>query len=89
MAEDKRHLKVYHQAPLAGLKGAARQSTNLTKVCEVRKGSDESLDVFPEQLMETFCHYTSYDPSREKHKATVNMAFIDPASRDIRRSFRG
>ena len=41
MAKGKGHLKVYQQAPLAGLKGAAQQPTNLTKVHEVRQGSDE------------------------------------------------
>jgi hypothetical protein len=31
--------------------------------------------------MEAFFQYTPYDPSSEKHKATVTMAFIDQASR--------
>ena len=35
--------------------------------------------------METFCQYTPYDPSSKEHKASVTMAFIDQASRDIRK----
>jgi hypothetical protein len=45
---------------------------------------------FLEQLMETFLHYTHYDPSSKGHKAMVTIAFIEQASRDIRKkSFRG
>jgi hypothetical protein len=33
--------------------------------------------------MEAFCQYTPYDPSSKEHKATVTVAFIDQASRDI------
>lgn len=76
-AKGKEHLKVYHQAVLAGLKAAAWWPTNLTKVNEVRQGSDESPAAFLEWLMETFCQYTHYDPSIEEHKATMTMAFID------------
>ena len=32
--------------------------------------------------------YTPYDPSSEEHKATVTMAFIDQASRDIRKKLQ-
>ena len=35
--------------------------------------------------MEAFCQYIPYDPSSKEHKATVTMAFIDQASRDIRK----
>ena len=35
--------------------------------------------------MEAFCQYTPYDPSSKEHKATVTVAFIDQASRDIRK----
>jgi hypothetical protein len=47
-AEGKGHLKVYHQAPLAGLKGTAGRPTHLTKVHGVRQGSDESPAAFLE-----------------------------------------
>ena len=38
--------------------------------------------------METFCQYTPYDPSSKEHKASVTMAFIDQASRDIRKKLQ-
>ena len=53
---------------------------------QVPKGSwlkDSFLYCF--DVMETFHQYTPYDPSSEEHKATVTMAFIDQASRDIRK----
>ena len=74
---------------MAGLKGAAQQPTNLIKVSEVRQGSDESPAAFLEQLMEALTQYTPYDPSSKEHKATVTMAFIDQASRDIRKKLQG
>ena len=70
---------------MADLKKAARQPTNLTKVHEVRQGSDESPAAFLNPLMETFHHYIPYDPSSKEHKATVTMALIEQASRDIRK----
>jgi hypothetical protein len=36
-------------------------------------------------LLEAFCQHIPYDPSSKKHKATVTMAFIDQASRHIRK----
>ena len=57
----------------------------MTKVCEVKQGPDESPAAFLEQLIEAFCQYTLYDPRGKKYKATVTMAFIDQASRDIRK----
>jgi hypothetical protein len=61
----------------------------LTKVHEVRQGSDELPAAFLEWLMEAFSQYIPYDSSREEHKATVTMAFIGQARRDIRKCFRG
>jgi hypothetical protein len=43
---------------------------------------------FLEQDMEVFSQYIPYDPSSEEHKATVTMAFIDQASRDIRKKLQ-
>ena len=60
----------------------------MTKVHEVRQGSDESPAAFLNPLMETFHHYIPYDPSSKEHKATVTMAFIDQASRDIRKKLQ-
>ena len=60
MAEGKRYLKVYHQTPLAGLKGAAGQPTNLTKVHEDKQGPDESPIAFLKQ------QYTPYNPNSKE-----------------------
>ena len=49
---------------------------------------DESPAAFLEQLMEALTQYTPYDPSSKEHKATVTMAFIDQASRDIRKKLQ-
>ena len=38
--------------------------------------------------MEALRQYTPYDPSSKEHKATVTMAFIDQASRDIRKKLQ-
>jgi hypothetical protein len=53
----------------------------LTKICEVKQRPI----AFLEQLMEAFHQYTPYDPSSKEHNTTVTMAFIDQASRDIRK----
>jgi hypothetical protein len=60
----------------------------LTKVHNVKQGPDELPAAFLELLMEVFHHYTPYDSSSEEHKATVTMAFIDQASRDIRKKLQ-
>ena len=54
----------------------------MTKVREVKQTPDESPAAFLD------CQYTPYDPSSEEHKATVTMAFIDQASRDIRKKLQ-
>ena len=38
--------------------------------------------------MEASHQYTSYDPSTEKHKATVTLTFIDQAARDIMKKLK-
>uniref|UniRef100_A0A8C9AZB8 Gag protein n=1 Tax=Phocoena sinus TaxID=42100 RepID=A0A8C9AZB8_PHOSS len=83
--EGKEHLKMYRQALVAGLHGAARRPTNLAKVREVTQGPQESPTVFLERLMEAFRRFTPYDPTSEEHKATIAMAFIDQAAPDIRK----
>ncbi|XP_057349869.1 formin-1-like [Manis pentadactyla] len=86
--EGKEHLKVFRQALMAGLRGAARRPTNLAKVRGVLQGPDESPSAFLERLMEAFRQYTPYDPVSEEHKATVTVAFIDQSSKDIRRKLQ-
>ena len=86
-AEGKEHLKVYHQSLLAGLKGGLHNDPQ-KKVHEVRQESDESSAAFLEQLMEAFHQCTPYESNSEEHKATVTVAFIDQASRDIRKKLQ-
>lgn len=81
-------LKVYCQALMTGLRGAAKCPTNLTKVREVTQGLTESPSTFLERPMEAFRQFTSCDPSSQEHKATVTMAFIDQSTRDIRRKLQ-
>lgn len=74
---------------MAGLKGATRQPTNLTRVHEVKQKPDESPIAFLEWIMEAFCQYTPYDPGSKEYKVAVTMAFINQASRDIRKKLQG
>ncbi|XP_045656293.1 uncharacterized protein LOC123794117 isoform X2 [Ursus americanus] len=78
-------LQVYRQALVAGLKGAARRPTNLTKVREVLQKPEEPPSVFLERLMEAFRRYTPFDPTSEGQRASVTMAFIGQAAPDIRK----
>lgn len=56
----------------------------MTKVREAWQGPDESPSAFLEWLMEAPC-----DPSTKEHKATVTMAVIDQAVRDIKKRLQG
>lgn len=81
-------LQVYRQALVAGLKGAARRPTNLTKVREVLQKPEEPPSVFLERLMEAFRRYTPFDPTSEGQRASVAMAFIGQAAPDIRKKLQ-
>ncbi|ERE76653.1 neutral cholesterol ester hydrolase 1-like protein [Cricetulus griseus] len=87
-AEGRGHLKVYYQTLMAGLRGTARQPTNLAKVREVVQGPTETPAAFLERLIEVFHQFTPYDPTSEAHKATVTVAFINQSSRDIRKKLQ-
>ena len=52
------------------------------------QGSTESPSVFLERLMEVFHQFTPYDPTAEKHKATVTVAFIDQSTKGIKRKLQ-
>ncbi|XP_067592364.1 uncharacterized protein [Pseudorca crassidens] len=86
--EGRERLKMYRQALVAGLHGAARRPTNLAKVREVTQGPQESPTVFLERLMEAFRRFTPYDPTSEEHRATIAMAFIDQAAPDIKKKLQ-
>lgn len=58
----KDRLKVYCQTLLAGLKIAARKATNLTKIYDIKEGSEESLASYLERLMMAFRQFTLFDP---------------------------
>ncbi|XP_065385776.1 uncharacterized protein [Macaca fascicularis] len=83
-APGKESLQIYRQALLAGLKGAGKRPTNLTKVRTITQERDESPAAFMERLLEGFQMYTPLDPEALEHKATVAMAFIDQAALGIK-----
>uniref|UniRef100_A0A7N9D5W1 CCHC-type domain-containing protein n=1 Tax=Macaca fascicularis TaxID=9541 RepID=A0A7N9D5W1_MACFA len=83
-APGRESLRIYHQALLAGLKGAGKCPTNLAKVRTITQERDESPAAFMERLLEGFRMYTPFDPEALEHKATVAMAFIDQAALDIK-----
>jgi hypothetical protein len=60
----------------------------LNEVREVKQKPDESPAALLGQLMKPFTQYTPHDPSSKEHKATVTVAFIDQASRDIRKNIQ-
>jgi len=64
-AEGRESLKIYHQALVAGLRGASRRPTNLTKVKKVIQGPNEPPSVFLERLLKAFRRYTPFDPTSE------------------------
>ena len=60
----------------------------MTNVHEANQEPDELPLAFLEQLMEASHQYTPYGPNSKEHKATANMAFINQASRDIRKKLQ-
>lgn len=56
-AEGRERLKVYRQILIGGLRAAARQPTNLSKVSQIKQGKDESPEALLECLMEAYCTY--------------------------------
>ncbi|XP_029787213.1 uncharacterized protein LOC115284895 isoform X1 [Suricata suricatta] len=86
--EGRERLRVYRQALVAGLHGAARRPTNLAKVREIIQGRSEPPSVFLERLMEAFRRYTPFDPTTEGQRASVVMAFIGQAAPDIKRKLQ-
>lgn len=87
-AEGRQCLKVYRQTLMAGLLGATRRPTNLTKVRELVQGPEESPAAFLERLMNAFRRFTPYDPTSGEHKATVAISFIDQSAIDIRKKLQ-
>ena len=76
MTADRAWLTVYHQALMAGVKGAARCPTSLAKVRGVLQGPVEPPSVFLECLMEAYQRYTPFDPTSECQHAMVAMVSI-------------
>lgn len=87
-AEGREQSTVCHWALVAGLKGAARHPTNLSKVREVMQGPAEPPSVFLEHLMEAYRRYTPFDPTAEGQAAAVAMAFIGQSASDIRKKLQ-
>ena len=87
-AEGRGRLLVYRRTLVAGLRGAARQPTNLAKVREVLQGQTEPPSVFLERLMEAYRRYTPFDPLSEGQRAAVAMAFIGQSAPDIKKKLQ-
>ena len=87
-AEGMEHLRVYHQTLMAGLRAAARKTTNLSKVNLIRQEPNESPAAFLERLMEAFMQYTPIDPQADESCAAVLLAFVNQAAPDIRRKLQ-
>ena len=83
-APGRESLRIYHQALLAGLKGARKHPTNLAKVRTIIQGKDENPAAFMERLLEGFRMFTPFNPEALEHKAAVAMSFIDQAALNIR-----
>lgn len=73
---------------MAGLNGAVRRPSNLTKVREVRQGPEESPAAFLERLMEAFHQHTPYDPSKDEYRPNVVMSFVEQSSVDIKKKLQ-
>ena len=87
-APGRERLSNYRRVLVAGLRGAARQPTNLAKVREVMQGATEPPSVFLERLMEAYRRYTPFDPTSEGQRASVIMAFIGQSAPDIRKKLQ-
>lgn len=79
---------VYYKALLAGPSAAARQPTDLSKVCDIRQGADENPAVFLELLQEAFRIYIPYDPESQENTAAMTLAFINQSVPDIKRKLQ-
>ncbi|XP_026640211.1 uncharacterized protein LOC113457334 [Microtus ochrogaster] len=77
-------LREYYQALLEGLKRAAREPIDLSKVAAVRQGKNESPSAFLERLLEAYREYTTIDPEDPIFLSSVDLAFIFQSAPDIR-----
>lgn len=87
-AQGRERLSNYCRPLVAGLRGAARQPTNLAKVREVMQGATEPHSVFLKRLMEAYRRYTPFDSTSEGQRASVIMAFIGQSAPDIRKKLQ-
>jgi hypothetical protein len=53
-----------------------KNATNMNQTTEVFQGPDESPRQFYEQLCETFCIYTPFDPEAAENGRMINTTFI-------------
>ena len=87
-AEGRESLRVYCQTLMAGLRAAARKSTNMAKVNSVRQEPNESPAAFLERIMEAFRQYTPMNPQADESRAAVMLAFVNQAAPNIRRKLQ-
>jgi hypothetical protein len=60
---------------IMGVQAAAQNPTNLSKVNEVIKGSDDSPAAFLECLLEAYRTYTPINPEAAENGRAINIAF--------------
>lgn len=84
MGTGKERLHVYHQSLTAGLRAAAKWSTNLAKVYDVRQKDNESL----EWIIDAFCRYSHIDPEETENSSTVALPFINQLALVTRRKLQ-
>lgn len=79
----RKHLYLYRQVFIGGLKGAGRRPTNLAQERKVTQGQDETPAAFLEWLMEAYRIYTPFNPNSPDRRGNVSMAFIWQSAPDI------
>ena len=87
-AEGRECLRVYRQTLMAGLRAAARKSTNLAKINSVRQEPNESPAAFLKRIMKAFRQYTPMDPQADESRAAVMLALVNQAAPDIKKKLQ-
>ena len=83
-----RSVSEYRQTLMAGLRAAARKSTNLAKINSVRQEPNESPAAFLKKIMEAFRQYTPMDPQADESRAAVMLALVNQAAPDIKKKLQ-
>nr|KAF6495868.1 hypothetical protein HJG63_010203 [Rousettus aegyptiacus] len=73
----------HHQILIGGIRMAACQPTNLSKVTEVIQGPQESPGAFLERLQEAYRLYNPINPEAPENQRAINVVFATQAAPDI------